>query len=160
MQIEIKYLADHPELVHLLSTWFYDEWGQNNPPLIIEHIEHRVRERLNRDKIPTCLVAYASSKPIATATLKIREMDIYPQDKYPQFEHWLGNVYVVPEYRKQGVGSQIVESTSEKARSLGVKDLYLYTRDQEHFYQRLGWKTMEQVDYHGHMVFVMRRILG
>jgi N-acetylglutamate synthase-like GNAT family acetyltransferase len=155
MQIEVRYLADHPELVHLLSTWFHDEWGQNNPSLNLENIEHRVRERLNRDKIPTCLVAFANSKPIATATLKIREMEIFPP-----LEHWLGNVYVVSEYRNQGVGSQIVESTAETARSLGVKDLYLYTKDREHFYRRLGWITLEQVEYHGHRVFVMRRTLG
>lgn len=155
MHIEVNYLADHPELVHLLSTWFRDEWGQNNPSLTLEDIKHRVQKRLNRDKIPLCLVAFIKSKPIATATLKTREMSIYPQ-----FEHWLGNVYVVPEYRDQGVGSGIVESTAERARSLEVKDLYLYTYDQEHFYRRLGWKILEQVEYHGHNVFVMRRTFG
>jgi predicted N-acetyltransferase YhbS len=155
MQIEIEYLADQPELVHLLSTWFHDEWGKNNPALTLEDIERHVRERSNRDKIPLCLVAFANSEPIATATLKIREMEIYPQ-----FEHWLGNVYVVPEYRNQGVGSQITKSTVERAKLLGVKNLYLYTQDQESFYQRLGWTTIEQVEYHGHMVVVMRQILG
>jgi N-acetylglutamate synthase-like GNAT family acetyltransferase len=155
MQIEIRYLAEHPELVHLLSTWFQDEWGKNNPALTLESIERRVRQRLHKDKIPLCLVAFADSKPIATTTLKIREMDIYPQ-----FEYWLGNVYVVPEYRNQGVGSQIVESTVERAKLLGVKNLYLYTQDREHFYQRLFWTAIEQVEYHGHMVIVMRRILG
>ena len=155
MQIEVKYLADHPELVHLLSTWFHDEWGRNNPSRTLESIERHVRERLNRDKIPLCMVAFTESKPIATATLKIREMEIYPH-----FEHWLGNVYVVTEFRSQGVGSQIVESTVERANLLGVKNLYLYTQDREHFYQRLRWITLDQVEYHAHMVVVMRRTLG
>lgn len=154
MQIEIKYLADHPELTHLLATWFHDEWGKSNSSLTVEIIERRVRERLNRDKIPLCLIAMIESKPIATATIKIREMDIYPQ-----YEHWLGSVYVVPEYRNQGVGSQIVEATVGKARLLGVKDLYLYTPDRAHFYQRMGWEVMDQVEYHGHIVVVMRRTL-
>ena len=155
MDIEIKYLSDQPELVHLLSKWFHDEWGRNDPSLTVESIERHVRERLNRDKIPLCLVAFAKSKPIATATLKIREMDIYPQ-----FEHWLGNVYVLPVYRNQGVGSQITEAIVETAKSLCVKTLYLYTRDQEHFYQRLGWELMEQIEYRGSMASVMKRILG
>ena len=155
MQIEIKYLADHPELTHLLATWFDDEWGKNNPSLTMELIERRVRKRLNRDKIPLCMVALTKSKPIATATLKIREMEIYPQ-----FEYWLGNVYVLPEYRNQGAGSQITEATIEKAKLLGVKNLYLYTQDREHFYQRLGWITLEQVEYHAHPVVIMRRTLG
>jgi N-acetylglutamate synthase-like GNAT family acetyltransferase len=154
MRTEIKYLADHPELTHLLAAWFHDEWGKNNPSLTTEIIERRMRERLNRDKIPLCMVALTKSKPIATATLKIREMEIYSQ-----FEYWLGNVYVLPEYRNQGVGSQIVEATVDKAKSLDVKDLYLYTRDQKHFYQRLGWIILERVEYHAHMVVVMRRPL-
>ena len=154
MQIEIKYLADHPGHTHLLAKWFHDEWGKNNPSLTMEIIERRMRERLNRDKIPLCMVALTKSKPIATATLKIREMEIYSQ-----FEHWLGNVYVLPEYRNQGVGSQIVEATADKAKSLGVKDLYLYTGDRKHFYHRLGWITLEQVEHLEHMVVVMRRTL-
>jgi len=78
MQIEIKYLADHPKLIPLLATWFHDEWGKNNPSLTVESIQRQIRERLNRDKLPLCMVGFAKSKPIATATLKIREMEIYP----------------------------------------------------------------------------------
>jgi len=155
MSLEVKYLADHPELVHVLSTWFHDEWGKTNPSLTVEGIERQVQERLNRDKFPLCLVAFAKSKPVATATLKIREMEIYPH-----LEHWLGNVYVLPEYRNQGVGSQITEAAAGTARSLGVNTLYLYTRDREHFYQRLGWELMEQAEYRGRMAFVMKRALG
>lgn len=81
-------------------------------------------------------------------------------DIYPQFGYWLGNVYVKPECRNQGVGSQIVEATVDKAKLLEVKNLYLYTEDREHFYQRLGWITLERVEYHTHMVHVMRRTLG
>jgi len=154
MQIEIEYLADHPEFVHLLSTWFYDEWGKNSPSITLEIIEIRVWERLNRDKIPLCMIALAKSQPIATATLKIREMDIYPQ-----FEHWLGDVYVLHEHRDQGVGSQITEAAVEIAKSRRVKTLCLYTRDREHFYQRLGWELVEQTEYQGRMASVMKRAL-
>ena len=115
MHIEIKYLADHPEFTHLLATWFHDQWGKNNPSITVEIIQHRLQERLNRDRIPMCLIAMIESEPIATASLRIREMDIYPE-----YEHWLGSVYVVPEYRDQGVGSQIVGATVNKASLLGV----------------------------------------
>ena len=152
MQIEVKYLADHPELIHLMATWFIDEWGKNNPSLTVANIEHRIRERMNRDKLPLCLLAFVESQPVGTATLKIREMEIYPQ-----FEHWLGNVYVLPEYRNQGVGSYVVGNAAEKAKLLGIRDLYLYTRNREHLYQRIGWKLIEQVDYRGRRASIMKR---
>jgi len=100
-------------------------------------------------------VGFAKSKPIATATLKIHEMEIYPQ-----FEHWLGNVYVLPEYRNQGISSQITEATVGTAKLLGVKTLYLYTRDREHFYRRLGWILLEQAEYRMRKAIVMSRTMG
>jgi len=78
---------------------------------------------------------------------------------YPHLEHWLGNVYVLPEYRNQGVGSQITETAVETAKLLGVKNLYLYTRDREHFYRRLGWKLLEQAEYRGREAIVMSRTI-
>ena len=154
MQIEIKYLADHPHLVPILSNWFLDEWGRNNPTLTMKSIEEAVRGRLNRDRAPLCLVAFLDARPVATGSLKIREMETHPQ-----FEHWLGNIYVLPEYRDQGIGSHVVEKVTDKAKQIGIHDLYLYTRNQEHFYERLGWKIMQQTEYRGHKASIMKKRL-
>jgi len=79
---------------------------------------------------------------------------------YPHLKHWLGNVYELPEYRNQGIGSQITEATVGPAKLLGVKTLYLYTRDREYFYRRLGWKFLEQAEYRGRKAIVMSRTMG
>jgi GNAT superfamily N-acetyltransferase len=150
--IEAKYLADHPELVPLLSGWFYNEWGKNNPALTIDSIEKAVRQRLNRDTAPLSLVAFLANRPVGTATLKIREMETHPQ-----YEHWLGNVYVLPDYRNQGIGSYIIQKAIDEAGEIGIRDLYLYTRDREKLYERLGWKSIEQVAYHGRIASIMKR---
>jgi predicted N-acetyltransferase YhbS len=142
MLISIEYLADQPEWVPLLSTWFFNEWGRNNPALTVEGIEERVRERLNRDKLPLCLVAFVENQPVATAALKIQEIETHPH-----YEHWLGNVYVLPEFRAQGIGSTVIERAKQEAKRIGIRDLYLYTRDRAPLYARLGWETIEQVTY-------------
>lgn len=150
MLIEIEFLADHPELVPLLSTWFFNEWGRNNPALTVEVIEEAVKQRLNRDKPPLCLVAFVENQPVATVALKIREMETHPQ-----YEHWLGNVYVLPEYRAQGIGTAVIERARDEAKHIGICNLYLYTRDRARLYARSGWQTIEEVTYRDRRATIM-----
>src|SRR5512147_1529547 len=147
--IEIRYLADCPELIPVLASWFYAEWRR--PDLSIERIERRLYDRLNRDRLPLVLVGFRDQQPVASASLKIQEMDIRPE-----YLHWLGSVYVRPEARNQGIGSQLVEYIAGEARRLGVEELYLYTTYSERLYARLDWITIERVEYHGRSLVIMK----
>ncbi len=149
------YLADRPELIPMLAGWFYEEWGRNNPDLTLEKIEGRLKQRLNRDRVPLVLVLMKGGSPIASASLKIREMETHPH-----YLHWLGSVYVTPDYREKGIGSQLVGHSILEARHLSVSDLYLYTRSREDFYTRLGWVTIEKPRYHGRRVIIMKQVLS
>jgi predicted N-acetyltransferase YhbS len=149
------YLADQPDLIPQLAEWFYDEWGQNQPNLTQADFEGVLKERLNKDRLPLTLVLLRDSLPIASASLKIQEMETHPQ--YP---HWLGSIYVLPQHRQGGVGSRMVQLSASAARQLGVKDLYLYTRSHEHFYARLGWQPVERTNYRGRHAVIMKRNLS
>ncbi|MEW5986550.1 MAG: GNAT family N-acetyltransferase [Chloroflexota bacterium] len=154
MNIKVEYLADHPELVSLLAAWFYEEWGQGSPAVTFERMEERVRARMNRDHLPLALVALDNGVPVGSATLKIQEMETHPQ-----FLYWLGTVYVRPPFRRQGIGSIIVEAATAEAARLGLGELYLYTRHSERFYTRLGWVVVERVFYHGREADIMKYAL-
>ena len=65
----------------------------------------------------------------------------------PQLSPWLADVYVAIEYRRQGIGSALVQRIIAEALALGVETLYLYTADQQRFYERLGWSLREHL-YH------------
>ena len=80
-------------------------------------------------------------------------------ETHPQYLHWLGSVYVLPEYRSQGIGTELVQYAASEARRLGVQDLYLYTRHREKFYTRLGWKPIERPIYDGRPAVIMSRKL-
>ena len=149
------YLADQPELLPTLVNWFYDEWGRNEPDSSREKISMTLSQYLNRDRIPLTIVRLRGSQPIASASLKIREMETHPQ-----YTHWLGGVYVHPDFRMQGIGSHLVEYSADLAKKLKVYHLYLYTRDHETFYTRLGWQEIERPTYQGRDAIIMQRNLS
>lgn len=149
------YLADQPALIPVLADWFYDEWGRSDPSSSPERMGQILGGYLNKDKIPLTIILLRGSQPIASASLKIREMETHPQ-----YLNWLGGVFVHPDYRDQGIGSQLVEYSANEAKSLRVNELYLYTRSHEEFYTRLGWQVIEKPLYEGCLAIVMRRMLS
>jgi predicted N-acetyltransferase YhbS len=149
------YLADQPSLIPQLAEWFYEEWGQGQAELTLEVLEGVLRERLNKNRLPLTLVLLKDSTPIASTSLKIREMETHPQ--YP---HWLGSVYVLPKHRQRGIGSRLVQFSASAARHLGVEYLYLYTRSHEHFYTCLGWQPIERTFYRDRPAVIMKRNLS
>lgn len=154
MNMEIGFLADHPDLTSVIASWYYQEWGQNGPVFTPQFFELELSERLNRDKLPLTLVAFNNSVPVATASLKLKEMETRPE-----IQHWLGGVYTLPEYRGRGIGSLIIEHAMAQARHLEVSELYLYTRSSESLYARLGWVTIERPLYHQRKVAIMKIVL-
>ena len=152
---EFIYLADQPELLPVLTDWFYDEWGRSDPNSSQERMRRILGEHLNRDIIPLTIVLLRGSHPIASASLKIREMETHPK-----YLNWLGGVFVLPEYRQQGIGSKLVDYTASEAKRLKVNELYLYTRNHEQFYTRLGWQVIERPVYEGRIAIVMKRELS
>jgi len=154
MNLTFDYLANQPALLPELASWFYEEWGRRNPENSIEKVEQRLQERMNRDTLPIALVGFLDGKLVASASVKIQEMETHPH-----YEHWLGAVYVDTQYRNRKLGSQIVQYTVAVAKQLGVKELYLYTRSHEDFYTRLGWLPIERPQYHGRLAVVMKQTL-
>lgn len=154
MHLTFAYLADHRDLISLLAIWFHREWGRRNPALTIDSIAKNLEGRLHRNSLPLTFVTFLETEPVGTASLKIREMEIYPQYLY-----WLGSVYVVPQCRHQGIGTQIVEHSISEAERLAVRELYLYTRGSESFYAQFGWQPLERTFYHGREVVVMKLTL-
>jgi GNAT superfamily N-acetyltransferase len=152
--LDVRFLADHPDLISTLASWFHEEWG-SNPEHTVGAIASRLEARLNRDRLPLTLVGFFDGSPVASASLKIQELDAFPE-----YEHWLGTVYVKPEQRKLGFGKQIILATVERAKQLDVEKLYLYTdTDLIPFYFSLGWATAETSQRNGRSIAVMHRLL-
>ena len=52
---------------------------------------------------------------------------------------WLAAVFVVPEARKLGVGSALINHVVNRSRELGYPEIFLYTDHQQQWYEKRGW---------------------
>jgi GNAT superfamily N-acetyltransferase len=153
--IDIKYLADCPEVIPTLASWVFEQWGRQNKMESASVPMALFSKRVNRDRIPLALVAFLDSQPVGTASLKVQEMTTHTHLLY-----WLGEVYVAEPFRSRGIGAELVSRATDKARDLGIETLYLHTPDKSGFYSRLGWEEMERTIYHEHEVAIMKKALA
>ena len=57
---------------------------------------------------------------------------------------WLAAVFVAPEVRSRGTGSALVHHIVERCRQRGDATLYLYTDEQQSWYESMGWTFIRQ----------------
>lgn len=148
--MKILPLYEIPEAVIPIAEYNFHEWGHKRPNDSVEKTIARIKERVNNRKPPLTLVSYENENYVGTATLNVQEMSIYPEKEY-----WLGSLFVVPDKRRRGIGSRLVLEIENLARSFGIRELNLYTPNQESLYKSLGWTTDEYVEYEKETVAVM-----
>jgi GNAT superfamily N-acetyltransferase len=149
------FLGEKPEFVPLIAAWYFEEWGHQSGDSL-EKTKERVSGMLNQDKLPLHILAMEGNEVLGVAQLKYREMTIYPEKK-----HWLGGVYVAPSARGRGVGTKLVTKALELAKAFGVSTLYLQTEQLDGgIYSALGWNPIEETDYNGVHVLVMKRAVS
>ncbi len=92
-------------------------------PLRVEFDEHDTPETMY-------IVAVDDYLPVATCRL-------YPIDDSSMM---LGRIVVLPEYRRQGVGTRVVRAAEEWARQLGYATAVVESRENKtHFYETMGY---------------------
>lgn len=153
----IEPLGKHAELIPLIANWHFQQWGPSaiEPQQTVEWRIADLKEHLNKTTLPLTFVAFSGSVPVGSACLTVYDLPIR-QNLSP----WLSTVFVLKEFRKQGIGSALVKHVVEKARALDFPQLYLFTPDQVKLYSRLGWNIFEEVVFHEHEYTIMKIELG
>ena len=152
--VQLRYLADTPEIVPLLAKWHHKQWGHLTEARTVEQRKARLKHHLQRDAIPTTFVAWVNDQPIGSASLIANDMP-----ELAEWIPWLANVLVDEEYRRQGIGAMLIQRVAAAAAHLGYPRLYLYTLDQMHLYASLGWQISHVRFHRGYDMTVMIRDL-
>jgi predicted N-acetyltransferase YhbS len=150
--MRIEYLPDDIWTIRKVATWLYGEWGHLNPGSTLERAIYRVTLRARARTIPLALVAWEDGLPVGTTSLVAHDMQ-----SRRNLTPWLTSVYVLPDYRKRGIGGALCRRTMMEARRLRLGRIYLFTLDKMAFYKALGWKEMRQVEIRAKTFTIMAR---
>lgn len=148
--MRIEYLSDHPEALPILAKWQHAEWGHLRPGDTLEKRTVRLRGFSNGKQIPMTVVALDENEVLGSASLIEHDMETRME-----LTPWLAGVFVGEQYRRRGIGAELVRRIMAEAKRLKVPLLYLYTVHSEKFYAALGWKLMERTSYRHQDIVIM-----
>ncbi|MBY6187350.1 GNAT family N-acetyltransferase [Marinobacter hydrocarbonoclasticus] len=143
-------LSAYPDVLSTIARWHFDEWGRLYPGETLADFERGLEASMESGAVPGTWLLMDGEEVVATASLLHTDMS-----SNPDFSPWLANVYVRPDQRGKGLGARVVTEVMHLAHRFGLEALYLFTEDQQAFYQRLGWAVHHREHYHGAEVAVM-----
>lgn len=149
--MKLVQLSNSIDLVSEIAELYFQEWGHFNPRLNQSDIEASLQRYLQSNEIPQAVVALEGENLMGVAQVKIRELSLYSQH-----EHWLGGVFVKPEFRGKSVGLTLIQQAVELAHTYDIEALYLQTlRLDGGLYRKIGWKPVEVFQHDGHTKLLM-----
>ncbi len=164
--IRISNLNANEAWVSVIAQWHHEEWLRNHSGLDGRDrsesvINKKLLERQNallrhysNDPLPTTFVALHDDVPVGTVSLVY-----YKFSKDQEVTEWLTNLFVVPEYRCQGIASTLLQTAIDYAYLLKLPRLLLYTSDQVSFYHKRRWRSINNGLIQGQKVEIMDYIL-
>lgn len=155
LKLEFEYLADRPEDVLLVIDWWLTLWADRMGG-DVELVRDQLRRSLSKTDLPIHILATLDGIPVGTAALKQHELP----GKFPNYNYWLGSVFVKEGFRDQQIASQMSLHIVEMARWMHLPHLYLQTIDLNGgLYSKLGWEAVTEFTYMDERALLMLRTL-
>jgi GNAT superfamily N-acetyltransferase len=152
--IAIHDLADFPQWLPKISAWLHQEWRTLFGEHTVSQVEARLAGMMARDVIPAVLVAVADGEQVI-GTLILKEQAVDPRASTP----CVTGLFVLPQYRRRGIGAQLLRAAENKARDIGHSKLYLMTQTPQPLYDVHGWTRYKEASLYATQVTVMEKWL-
>ena len=137
--MEIIPLGQRPDFISVCAAWAFGEWGCLNGDLY-ERLLEDYTLRAHAIDIPAMWVAVENEKAVGMVSLK----NTGHKDG-PAIRPWVGSLYVHSWFRGKGIGSRLLKTTEDHARTLGFNELFLYTSLRDDYYRAKNWIEMTRV---------------
>ncbi|KZL18432.1 GNAT family N-acetyltransferase [Pseudovibrio sp. Ad37] len=145
--LSISKLADVPQFLEPAAKGMWLEWWEEEGHPI-EDVYEELRTSLNKESMPTTLIAHDQTEFLGMVMLVQSDMS-----KHPQYSPWLASLWVAPEHQGKGIGSRLTKELEALALNDGTPHLYLFAKlSLRGFYEGLGWQCIED-DVNGVDIF-------
>jgi GNAT superfamily N-acetyltransferase len=153
---DIKYRIIRPDdnkNIEVIADWYLSEWNIPIQTTIDK------TNNLSADNHEFQILMTLDNKPIATGGIynHVGLLDKVPRLKI--YKNWLALVYTTPEFRGKGFGALICRHIQNHSKTIGLKDIYLFTHTAENLYKRLEWQELERLALGGKDIVVMKKEL-
>lgn len=157
MSLAIRRLEADTPAAELAARWRYDAFFADGGDTF-ESSRAALLDFLRRQGgYEVGLLAECDGQPAGLCLFVRAEADPNPR---PDLTPWLAALYVVPDFRRRGIGAALVKATEDHARKVGTATLHLYTSEAERFYAGLGWQTRQRFIQNGDRFALMVRALS
>ncbi len=141
--LKIYPLSEKKTLYPILAYWSYNNWYlHRNVPFNL--VLHEYKKRADFDALPCSFIAFWGEVPVGMISIKETDM-LRRQDLSP----WLSALYVSPEHREKGIGSELIRTVLNYCYRKGFKRIYLFIDSRfmnilEKYYVTRGWIFLDE----------------
>ncbi len=149
--MEISLLADYPHKAPQIAKWYFEEWASHVPNVTEKMVLEDISQKALNRTVPMSLVAIENEILVGVLELKLRE-----NKHYPEYEHWVGGVFVASQYRGKGIAQKLLTEAKKIATSFDLGQLYLQCESHNvGLYRGLGFDALHQSGSNGRQTTIM-----
>lgn len=155
---EIFLLEKKPKFFAQVAQWHHQECERQGLKSSIALRQQRLVLHVQENAIPKTLIALRGNQLIGCSSLvnyTYRSSERMPKVASPS-PVWLSNLFVLEEFRYQGIGNSLIDAAKTYAHDLGLEELWLSATDYTDYYQKRGWEIVRRTRLGGRQVNVMR----
>lgn len=163
MEISLVPMSESPQDAQRVLSWALDLWGDHFPNYsrqnwtdFYSHSAQSDYGSWKGDGQELVFLAKRGDDLVGTISL----VDFDELEEFRHLSPWIAAFIVNPERRSEGVGSQVLTLLEEKAESLGIKVLHLWTEDKSAFYSKRGYQLLTSSKLGNLNIEVMKKDLA
>ena len=113
-----------------------------------------------RDSLPVTLVAVIDGRYAGCVSLRERTMGMVTHpEAYLEESPWLSNMWVADWARGKQLATKLTLALEDKARALGIEQLYSSTIRPDSLYHTAGYADIAQRPFKGYTIYLIRKDL-
>lgn len=137
--MRIALLADHAGYIDELAARYEAEWAPYYGDTGPGDARYDLASRCNRDRLPIGLLAFDGDQLVGTVALD--------RDAATGLTPSVVGLLVMPESRRQGAASALIESAERLGRELGYDQIFISTSILQRLLRRRGWQENGDVEF-------------